>query len=49
MACELLDMAQAPRRCLEARQLLPLSRASVAFVEGVQQASKRSKPRARAA
>lgn len=48
MAHKLLDIAQARWRRLDGAHLLPLVRAGV-FVDGVQQASKRSKPRARAA
>jgi len=49
MAYKLLDMAQARWRRLDGAQLLPLVREGVVFVDGVQQASKRGKPRARAA
>jgi transposase-like protein len=49
MAYKLLDMAQARWRRLDGANLLPLVRDGVAFVDGVQQASKRGKPRARAA
>ena len=49
MAYKLLDMAQARWRRLDGAHLLPLVRDGVAFVDGVQQASKRGKPRARAA
>ena len=46
---KLLDMAQARWRRLDGAHLLPLVRDEIAFVDGVQQASKRGKPRARAA
>ena len=49
MAYKLLDMAQARWRRLDGAHLLPLVRDSVAFVDGVQVASKRGKLRARAA
>ena len=49
MAYKLLDMAQARWRRLDGAHLLPLVRNGVAFVDGVQQANKRGKPRARAA
>jgi hypothetical protein len=49
MAYKLLDMAQARWRRLDGAHLLPLIREGVVFVDGVQQASKRGKPRARAA
>jgi putative transposase len=49
MAYKLLDMAQARWRRLDGAHLLPLVRDGVAFVDGVQQASKRAKARARAA
>jgi transposase-like protein len=49
MAYKLLDMAQARWRRLDGAHLLPLVRAGVVFVDGVQQANKRGKPRARAA
>ncbi len=49
MAYKLLDMAQARWRRLDGAHLLPLVRDGVAFVDGVQQAAKRGKPRARAA
>ena len=49
MAYKLLDMAQARWRRLDGAHQLPLVRDGVAFVDGVQQASKRGQPRARAA
>ena len=49
MAYKLLAMAQASWRRLDGAQLLPLVRTGVVFLDGVQQASKRGKPRARAA
>ena len=49
MAYKLLDMAQARWRRLDGAHLLPLVRAGIVFVDGVQQATKRGKPRARAA
>lgn len=49
MAYKLLEMAQARWRRLDGAHLLPLVRDGVAFADGVQQASKRGKPRARAA
>ena len=49
MAYKLLDMAQARWRRLDGAHLLPLVRDGVAFVDGVQQAAKRGRPRARAA
>jgi putative transposase len=49
MAYKLLAMAQALWRRLDGAHLLPLVREGVVFVDGVQQASKRGKPRARAA
>jgi putative transposase len=49
MAYKLLDMAQARWRRLDGAHLLPLVRDGIAFVDGVQQAAKRGKPRARAA
>ncbi|MEO6028613.1 MAG: hypothetical protein ABIR79_17235 [Candidatus Binatia bacterium] len=49
MAYKLLAMAQARWRRLDRAHLLPLVRDGVAFVDGVQQASKRGKPGARAA
>jgi hypothetical protein len=49
MAYKLLDMAQARWRRLDVAHLLPLVRNGVAFVDGIQQAAKRGKSRARAA
>ena len=49
MAYKLLDMAQARWRRLDGAQLLPLVREGAVFVDGVWVASKRGKPRARAA
>jgi hypothetical protein len=49
MAYKLLDMAQARWRRLAGAHLLPLVRAGVAFVDGVQREGKVTKPRARAA
>ena len=49
MAYKLLEMAQARWRRLDGAYLLPLVRGGVAFVDGVQQASKLGKTRARAA
>jgi putative transposase len=49
MAYKLLDMAQARWRRLDGAHLLPLVRAGIVFVDGVQQEGKASKPRARAA
>jgi len=49
MAYKLLDMAQARWRRLDGAHLLPLVRAGIAFVDGVQQEGKVSKPKARAA
>ena len=49
MAYKLLDMAQARWRRLDGAHLLPLVRDGAVFVDGVQVASKRGKPRARAA
>ena len=48
MAYKLLDMAQARWRCLDGAQLLPLVRAGIGFVDGVQQEGKanRTKPKA---
>ena len=43
MAYKLLDMAQGRWRRLDGAHLLPLVREGVAFVDGVQQASKRGK------
>ena len=49
MAYKLLDMAQARWRRIDGAHLLPLVQDGVAFVDGVEQVSKRGKPRARAA
>src|SRR2546425_1048450 len=49
MAYKLLDMAQARWRRLNGAHLLPLVRGDIAFVDGVQQAGKGDKARARAA
>jgi transposase-like protein len=49
MAYKLLAMAQARWRRLDGAHLLPLVRAGVVFVDGAQQPSSRTKPRARAA
>jgi putative transposase len=49
MAYKLLDMAQARWRRLDGTHLLPLVRAGIAFVDGVQQEGKVSKPKAKAA
>ena len=49
MAYKLLDMAQARWRRLDGAHLLPLVRAGIAFVDGVQQEGKGSKPKAKAA
>ena len=51
MAYKLLEMAQARWRRLDGAHLLPLVRAGIVFVDGVQQATKGStmKPRAKAA
>jgi len=47
---QLLDMAQARWRRLDGAHLLPLVRAGITFIDGVQRAtSGRSQPRARAA
>jgi len=46
MAYKLLDMAQARWRRLDGRHLLPLVRADIPFVDGVQQAGKGSSTRA---
>jgi putative transposase len=48
-AYKLLDMAQARWRRLDAAHLLPLVRAGIVFVDGVQPEGKASKPKARAA
>jgi putative transposase len=49
MAYKLLDMAQARWRRIDGAHLLPLVRAGVGFVDGVQQEGKASKPRTKAA
>jgi len=49
MAYKLLDMAQARWRRLDGPHLLPLVRAGIVFVDGVQQEGKASKMKARAA
>ena len=49
MAYKLLDMAQPRWRRLDGAFLLPLVRAGIVFVDGVQQEGKVTKPRARAA
>ena len=49
MAYKLLDMAQARWRRLDGAHLLPLVRAGITFVDGVQQEQKGRKPNARAA
>jgi len=49
MTYELLDMAQARWRRLDGTHLLPLVRAGIAFVDGVQQEGKVSKPKAKPA
>jgi hypothetical protein len=50
MAYKLLDMAQARWRRLDGAHLLPLVRAGIRFIDGVQRTtSERSQPRARAA
>ncbi len=49
MAYKLLDMAQARWRRLDGGHLLPLVRAGIVFVDGVQQEGKASKMKARAA
>jgi hypothetical protein len=46
MAYKLLDMTQARWRRLDGAHLLPLVRAGIAFVDGVQQEAKVSKPKA---
>ena len=46
MAYKLLDMAQNRWRRLDGAHLLPLVRAGIGFVDGVQQASKGSRTRA---
>ena len=49
MAYKLLDMAQARWRRLDGASLLPLVRAGIAFVDGVQPEGKASKSKAKAA
>ena len=49
MAYKLLDMAQARWRRLDGAHLLPIVRAGIAFVGGVQPERKTSKPKAKAA
>jgi hypothetical protein len=49
MAYKLLDMAQDRWRRIDGAHLLPLVRAGVGFVDGVQQEGKASKPRTKAA
>jgi len=49
MAYKLLDMAQARWRRLDGAHLLPLVRAGMVFVDGVQQEEKAGKSRTRAA
>ena len=49
MAYKLLDMAQARWRRLDGAHLLPLVRAAIVFVDGVEQEGKANKTRARAA
>jgi transposase-like protein len=49
MAYKLLDMAQARWRRLDGAHLLPLVRAGIEFVDGLQQEGKASKPRPKAA
>ena len=49
MAYKLLDMAQARWRRLDGAHLLPLVRAGITFVDGVQQANKGRRASARAA
>jgi len=49
MAYKLLDVAQARWRRLDGAHLLPLVRAGIVFVDGVQREGKVSKTRARAA
>ena len=49
MAYKLLDMAQARWRRLDGAHLLPLVRAGIVFVDGVQQPRQGSKTRPRAA
>ena len=49
MAYKLLDMAQARWRRLNGAHLLPLVRAGIAFVDGVQQTTTGRRPSPRAA
>jgi hypothetical protein len=49
MAYKLLDMAQARWRRLDGASLLPLVRAAIGFVDGVQTEGKGNKTKARAA
>jgi len=49
MAYKLLDMAQARWRRLDGASLLPLVRAGIVFVDGVQQAGRANRAKARAA
>jgi putative transposase len=49
IACKLLDMAQARWRRFDGPHLLPLLRAGIIFVDGVQQEGKASNAGARAA
>jgi hypothetical protein len=49
MAYKLLDMPQARWRRLDGAHLLPLVRAGITFVDGVQQTTRRRRPSARAA
>ena len=49
MAYKLLNMAQTRWRRLDGAHLLPLVRAGIGFVDGVQQAGKGRRTRARAA
>jgi hypothetical protein len=49
MAYKLLDMAQARWRRVDGAHLLPLVRAGIVFVDGMQRGRQGSKARARAA
>ena len=49
MAYKLLDMAQARWRRLDGKRVLPLVRAGITFVDGVQRATTGRRPSARAA
>ena len=49
MAYKLLDMAQSRWRRLDGAQLLPLVRAGIVFVDGVQQEGKTIRAKAKAA